>query len=215
MFRNTMNCMKKLYILLLAGLASVGAWAQDNAFYFTDAALMPGETTNIELCLKNTAADLTCLEAEIQLPESLEVVLDDEGNPRVTLYGNRGAGHELLANVLDNGNLKLLISSIDANLFAEGEGPILSFSVQADEEAFTGEYQVETVGESLLVNTAAEASYSVGVTGTVLITDDPTGVKDLKDLKDSKDLIFDLAGQRLSKKQKGINIVNGRKELHK
>ena len=207
--------MKKLHFLLLAAMAWGSALAQDNAFYFTDAALMPGTTTNIELCMRNTATDLTCLEAEIQLPESLEVVLDDDGNPLVTLYRNRGAGHEVLANVLDNGNLKLLISSIDANQFAEGEGPILSFCVQAEADAFTGEYQVETVGESLLVNTSAEASYSVGVTGNVLITDDPTDLKDLKDLNDLNDAIYNLAGQRVSKAKNGIFIRGGKKELHK
>ena len=43
--------------------------------------------------------------------------------------------------------------------------------------------------------------------------DDATGIKDLKDFRDSKDLIFNLAGQRISKMQKGINIINGKKVL--
>ena len=46
--------------------------------------------------------------------------------------------------------------------------------------------------------------------------DDATGLNDLrdsKDLKDFKDTIFNLAGQRTSKMQKGINIVNGKKVL--
>ena len=78
---------KLKHILLLAALACGTAHAEDNnTFYFTDAAVMPGETTNIELCMRNTAADLTCLEAEIQLPEGLSVVCDVEGNPLATLY---------------------------------------------------------------------------------------------------------------------------------
>ena len=208
--------MKKLYFLLLAAMAWGSALAQDNAFYFTDAALMPGTTTNIEFCMRNTATDLTCLEAEIQLPEGLNVVLDEDGNPVATLYGNRTMAHEILTNVLDNGNLKLLISSIEGNLFSGEEGPLLSFCVEADEDAPTGEYQVETVGESLLVNTSAEASYSVGVTGNVLITDDPTSVnEELRVKSEESGAIYNLAGQRLSKKQRGINIVGGRKELRK
>ena len=207
---------KLKHILLLAALACGTAHAEDNnTFYFTDAAVMPGETTNIELCMRNTAADLTCLEAEIQLPEGLSVVCDVEGNPLATLYRNRIAGHEILTNVLDNGNLKLLISSIDGNLFKGEEGPLLSFCVQANAEAPTGECTVETVGESLLVNSEAEAYYSVGVKGNVLITDDPTDLKDLKDFKDLNDAVYNLAGQRLNKRQKGINIIGGKKELHK
>ena len=43
--------------------------------------------------------------------------------------------------------------------------------------------------------------------------DDATGLKDLNDFKDSNDLIYNLAGQRMSKMQKGINIINGKKIL--
>ena len=45
--------------------------------------------------------------------------------------------------------------------------------------------------------------------------DDATGISDLKDSKDLNDskVIYNLAGQRLSKTQKGINIVNGKKIL--
>ena len=43
--------------------------------------------------------------------------------------------------------------------------------------------------------------------------DDATGIKDLNDLKDSNDVIYNIAGQRISKAQKGINIVNGKKVL--
>ena len=38
-----------------------------------------------------------------------------------------------------------------------------------------------------------------------------TGLKDFKDSEDSKDLIFNLSGQRLSKPMKGINIIDGKK----
>ena len=41
--------------------------------------------------------------------------------------------------------------------------------------------------------------------------DDPDGVRDIKESKSLDGPIYNLAGQRLSKLQKGINIVNGRK----
>ena len=44
--------------------------------------------------------------------------------------------------------------------------------------------------------------------------DDPTSLKDINDLKDSKDLIYNLAGQRLNKPQRGINIIGGKAVLH-
>lgn len=209
--------MKKSHLLMLAALVCGTAQAEDvNTFYFTDAAVLPGETTNIELCMRNAEKNLTCLEAEIQLPEGLSVALDKEGNPIVTLYRNRTEGHEVLTNVLESGNLKLLVSDIEGRLFSGEEGPVLSFRVQAAEAAPIGESKLLTVGESLLVNAEAKAYYSIGVTGNILVTDDATGINgDLKDRMDASDAIYTLAGERVSKARKGIFIQNGKKKLHK
>ena len=208
--------MIKSRLLLLAVLVCGTAQAEDaNTFYFTDAAVLPGETTNIELCMRNAEKSLTCLEAEIQLPEGLSVALDEKGNPIVTLYRNRTEGHEVLTNVLESGNLKLLVSDIEGRLFSGEEGPVLSFRVQAAEAAPIGESKLETVGESLLVNAEAKAYYSVGVTGNILVTDDATGIDgDLRGT-DASDAIYTLAGERVSKARKGIFIQNGKKKLHK
>lgn len=216
----------KLKYFLLAALICGSAQAEEkNSYYFTDAAIMPGETANIELCMRNTATDLTCLEAEIQLPEGLSVVCDEEGIPLATLYRNRAASHEILTNVLDNGNLKLLVSSINGNLIGGEEGPLLSFRVKAAETAPIGECTVETVGESLLVNSEADAFYSVGITGNVLITDDATSInEELKTRNEESDgAIYDLSGRKINSSsftrhssfKKGIFIKGGRKELHK
>lgn len=207
--------MKKIHLLVLALFACVAGWAEDNnKFYFTDAVIRPGETANIELCMRNDATDLSCFEAEIQLPEGLTVVKDAEGNPQATLYRNRIADHEILANVLADGNLKLLVSSVSGQALDDVEGPLLSFCVRADDAAPVGECAVQTVGESLLVNANAEAFYSAGVKGSVLITDDATAIESIQEHNGSG-LIYNISGQRLSKKQKGINIIDGRKELHK
>ena len=210
--------MKKTRIFLLAAFMCGTAWAEDsNSFYFTDVAVVPGETSNIELCMRNTATDLTCLEAEIQLPEGLSVVCNEEGSPIATLYGNRSAKHEILTNVLDNGNLKLLVSSIDGSVLEGEDGPLLSFCVQASETAPRGACTVETVGESLLVDSEAEAYYSVGVTGNVLITDDATAIDNLPLNIDHSEAVYDLNGRKLlnGKLPKGIFIRGGVKELHK
>ena len=50
---------------------------------------------------------------------------------------------------------------------------------------------------------------------TLRFYDDATALKNLKDLNDSKGIIFNLAGQRIRKVQKGINILNGKKILVK
>ena len=73
--------------LLSAALLWGTAWAgNDNCFYFTDAAVLPGGQTSIELCMRNAEKSLTCLEAEIQLPEGLSVALDEKGDIEGRLF---------------------------------------------------------------------------------------------------------------------------------
>ena len=209
--------MKKIATLLLAVLASSTVMAEDgNTFYFTDALVMPGQTTSIELCMRNNATDITCLEAEIQLPEGISVVCDEDGNPVTTLYRSRTREHDILTNVLDNGNFKLLVSSIEGKTISGGEGPLLSFRVQVSPMVLSGEYTVETVGESLFVNTEAKAYYSVGVTGSVQVTDDPTSMNEELRIKneESDSAIYDLGGRQIGngkasngKSSRGINII--------
>ena len=45
--------------------------------------------------------------------------------------------------------------------------------------------------------------------------DDATGLSDMSDMSDQSDLIFNLAGQRIQKLQRGINIVGGKKVMVK
>ena len=47
-----------------------------------------------------------------------------------------------------------------------------------------------------------------------LSDDDPTGIENLNVNLDDNESIFNLAGQRIGKMQKGINIVNGKKVLY-
>ena len=43
--------------------------------------------------------------------------------------------------------------------------------------------------------------------------DDATGINNINDNLNANDAIYNIAGQRLQKKQKGINIINGKKVL--
>ena len=47
----------------------------------------------------------------------------------------------------------------------------------------------------------------------ISLSDDTTDIQDLQDLRDSEGEIFNLAGQRLSKARKGVNIIDGKKIL--
>ena len=52
-----------------------------------------------------------------------------------------------------------------------------------------------------------------GVKAFYFSEDDATGISDMSDKSDKSDIIYNLAGQRIQKMQKGINIVGGKKIL--
>lgn len=202
------KAMKRSQILLLAAFACGRALAADEcALYFPYAVVQAGQSADLELCLRNSATNLTCIEAEVKLPEGINVECDAEGNPLVKLIGNRAAAHELLANILPDGNLKLLVSSADNSTISGKQGPILNISVRAAETTPSGEYALETVGESLLVDIRADAYYSVGNSGTLLVADEPTDIRATGG--ETAGEVYDLAGRKMadSKKAHGINIV--------
>ena len=127
------------------------------------------------------------------IPAGTPVVL--KGN-----YYNKLAADLPAINVANN------LKGTDADTVADGTMYIL-----ANGSNGVGFYQA-TTGSTIAAGKAYYQSTS-GVKAFFFDGDDATGIADLKDLKDSKDLIYNLAGQRLGKMQRGINIVGGKKVL--
>ena len=83
--------------------------------------------------------------------------------------------------------------------------------VLANKDDVVGFYKV-AVGTTIPAGKAYFTS-SAGVKMFYFDGDDATGLSEIPVDTESSDAIFNLAGQRLSKMQKGINIVNGKKIL--
>ena len=118
----------------------------------------------------------------------------------------KGSYYNKLAADLPAINVANDLKGTDADTVADGTMYIL-----ANGSNGVGFYQA-TTGSIIAAGKAYYQSTS-GVKAFFFDGDDATGIADLKDLKDSKDLIYNLAGQRLGKMQKGINIVGGKKVL--
>ena len=118
----------------------------------------------------------------------------------------KGSYYNKLAADLPAINVANNLKGTDADTVADGTMYIL-----ANGSNGVGFYQA-TTGSTIAAGKAYYQSTS-GVKAFFFDGDDATGIADLKDLKDSKDLIYNLAGQRLGKMQKGINIVGGKKVL--
>ena len=134
---------------------------------------------------------------------SLGEVSDVPAGSAVVLKGN------LFATVA-----KTATSDMTGNAFVPSTGITADGTqyILANKGGVVGFYKAGT-GTTIAAGKAYISS-SAGVKAFYFEGDDATGIKDfkdLKDLKDSNDLIYNLAGQRVNKMQKGINIANGKK----
>ena len=110
--------------------------------------------------------------------------------------------------------------NVDGNLliaatrpFAPGEEERYKYYCLANKSRGVGFYPVAVgvtipAGKAYLVDTSTTAKEFLGFD-----FDDPTGINDVNDNLNFNEGIYNLAGQRLQKMQKGINIVNGKKIL--
>ncbi len=114
------------------------------------------------------------------------------------------------ANTTDN-----ILKGSDGNVTSDGS-TIFALSNKANGVGFypVGDGVKIPAGKAYLEYTSTGGSSAVKGF-TFVFDDDATGIEDLKDSKDLKDsnVIYNIAGQRISKMQRGINIVNGKKVL--
>ena len=107
-------------------------------------------------------------------------------------------------------------SSPAVNLLQAAVGNVVADGTQyclADDEDGIGFYKVITgstisAGKAYLIISGSEAKPFYG-----LQPDDETGISDLNANINANAIIYNLAGQRLQKTRKGINIVNGEKVI--
>ena len=139
------------------------------------------------------ATNMTALQFCLQLPAGVTI---DTSN---TTLGSATDGHTLCVETLDNGDQLFILYSMNLNTFKDGE--LLRIPININGEGTAKLYNVRFV-DTEAVSYAGEET----ATGIASPKSSPKG----KDLK-----IYNLAGQRLNKMQRGINIVEGQKILVK
>ena len=114
--------------------------------------------------------------------------------------------------------------AVENNVFVRGTGDRVSYNETTQEYIYVlSKPQGDNLGfykaknNKVATNRAyiqVPAELSGAKSFTINLEDDPTGIVNLNDnVNANEGAIYNLAGQRLSKMQKGINIINGKKVL--
>ena len=90
--------------------------------------------------------------------------------------------------------------------------PVGSYVLQDIDEK-VGFYQVAAGSQPTVGANRAYLTTASGVKAFYFGEDDATAIKGLNEAEDAQNIIFNVAGQRIQKMQRGINIINGKKIL--
>ena len=137
-----------------------------------------------------------------------EVANTIPANTPVVLYAEAGLEAVETFGVAEDGTP---VAGLLTGVFEETTAPVGSYVLQNLSEK-VGFYQVAagsqpTVGANRCYLTASSSIKAF------FFDEDATGIAAMKEHNDQNSVIYNLAGQRLNKVQKGINIINGKKIL--
>ncbi len=177
--------------------AGYATFASDNALDFT------GSSIKAFFATESAAGTLSFTQVN-KVPAGTGVLLYAKGGATVDVPVFTGAADDVTGNVFKRGaGAKVTYEDNDQNyILFNGDDGIGFYKANNNNVATNRAYiHVENGG---------------GVKGFVInLEDDATGINEELRMKNEESSIYNLAGQRISKMQKGINIVNGKKILFK
>ncbi len=223
--------MKKIYMTMVALLCGVAAMAQnEDGLYVQDIKVDKGTTAiNIPVCLKNSLP-VAAIAFRIAFPEGVTAKVV-RGKLQSTVNDLRAPGYPVDYQLAEDGNPQIAV--YDKYPFDLEDGEIFSFqaTITADVAAVDGTYEVRLYNISYSapsVPAAEMADFNVteenndgrsyGVSGEFtklettfnLTIGEGTGINSIN-ADNVNAPVYNLAGQRVSKAQKGIFIQSGKK----
>ena len=138
----------------------------------------------------------TAFQFDLMMPEGMDVT-------QLTLNSERKQNHQLLYNKISDGHYRVVALSTSDRSFNGTTGELLNIAFDSqptDGIVIDNIHFVTTQGSDLLFN-------AIGISG-----DTPTSISGVRnDATPINGIIYNLNGQRLTKAQKGLYIINGKK----
>ena len=200
--------MKKFYMTMVAMLCGVAAMAE-NYLYVNPITVDKGtESVEIPVCLKNSD-EITAISFVLQLPEGLALAKNKKDKYYATVDEDRMDDHQVAFTDAAGGYQMISVYSLNVASFYEYDGPIVYVPVVVDDPNTDATFEVTL--KNISAATPAGVSVADAEVATFTLTvGEGTGINGIN-AADSKAPIYNVAGQRVSKAQKGVFIQNGKK----
>jgi len=190
--------------------------ALDNVIYVEPMNVNAGKEATLSFMMKNTAA-IRGFQFDLYLPEGVEVVVNNKGRIQGSLSSGRlpeDDEHTLTLQKQGDGAIRFLCGSQYDETFTGTEGEIATLQVTIADGMEKGKYPV-ILKTMRLTETDIDKYYVHDDVETEITVTGGVGIENLIESNSNQTFIYNLAGQRLTKLQQGINIVNGKKYIVK
>ena len=158
--------------------------------------LLSNGSNALSLCLDG-AADFTAFQFEVELPENTDITA-------MSINGQRMDDHEILYNKVEANRYRVAVLSLSNAIFKGNAGELLNISIDG---LNTNEVSVQNI--HFVTKNGKDITFdALALSGIV------TGIANVR-ADESDNVIFDLQGRKLSKTQRGVNIVDGKKVIVK
>ena len=156
--------------------------------------LLSNGSNALSLCLDG-AADFTAFQFEMELPENTDITA-------MRVNGQRMGNHKLLYNKVEANRYRVAVLSFSNAVFKGNAGELLNISIDGLNTNEISVYDIHFVTKN-----GTDITFdALALSGTV------TGIANVSS-NESDNVIFDLQGRKLSKTQRGVNIINGKKVI--
>lgn len=205
--------MKKIYMTMVAMLCGATAFAQTCTISVEDIQATAGEPAYLEFLINQDGTAVNGCGTVIELPQGITVNEyydeDDEAMKKDVEYpAAKSAFTTMLEQSPDNPQRYTLAVASTGSTFKTSTNVMAKIGIIADKSMKNGDYEV-TVGPTSF-NLGTESVYPQDVFTVKVTVTGGTGINSIN-AADSKAPVYNMAGQRVSKTQKGVYIQNGKK----
>jgi len=213
--------MKKIRMTIVSVLLTMasGTALAENVVTANDVFIMRGKTAELTIGVENDM-NISSVDFLLYLPDGVSAVWDDELEDYAWDWCERVPGNSresffsMYMNKAADGGLFVGISSPKRKILNGNSGPVFTLTLFAEKDAKEdiGWLKQIALGDETGEGGEEHSVHPDDVMFTVGMTD---GVSTVSASCDDSNRIYNLAGQRLDKQQKGVNITNGKKVLVK
>ena len=162
------------------------------ALYCNDVKTRPGQQVEMKLNMKN--ATPVCLwQADLVLPEGFSVATDESGELSINISGSRTSQskHNIAANTLKDGSIRILCSSTTNKEFLDNDGEVATIILNVPNDIADGEYSLMIRSQLMVENNATATSYQVeSVSSKIIVKDFTIGDVNNDDEINGIDLVY-------------------------